>query len=131
MRKAVAGANVYPARFIKLSAVNTVIQCVANDSPDGISGEAKRDARSDAVNPDYHALTGESVRVHDGTGNEADAACVLELGGTVAVGNRLMPDANGKGIVGTTGKYVGAKALQAGVSGDKILVEPLAAALLA
>ena len=49
--------------------------------------------------------------------------CGLKINATIALGDLLMPDANGLGIVATTGKYYGARALQAGVAGETINVE--------
>ena len=45
----------------------------------------------------------------------------LDIGGTVACGDRLTSDSNGKGVVTTTATHlVGAIALTSGVSGDRI-----------
>lgn len=56
-------------------------------------------------------------------GNPVDIAvrgddALLEFGDTVADGDLLMPDADGKGIPATSGKRYGALALEPGVAGD-------------
>lgn len=48
----------------------------------------------------------------------------IKLGGTVAIGNQLTPNASGLAIAATTtGQYLHGKALRAGVSGDVIEME--------
>lgn len=50
----------------------------------------------------------------------------LKLGGTVAMGDRIMPHTDGTGIVATTGNNIGAIAEQNGVVGDiiDVIVSP-------
>jgi hypothetical protein len=47
----------------------------------------------------------------------------LKLAGTVAAGGQIASDAAGKGVAATTGDYVNAQALEAGVAGDIISVK--------
>jgi hypothetical protein len=127
----IAGGNINPARFVKADATDgQVVQADLNSAPMGVSGQAAKDARAD-VNNVYHAQDGDHCQVNDGTGVDTDRTVLLELGGTVAYGGPIMPDANGKGIAATTGKYYGAIAHSDGVSGDLIPVRPVLTGLLA
>jgi len=120
----VAGGNVYPARFLKMSTVadDRCLQADANAQLIGISyPEGKYSPLSDLVTTNYHAVAGDSVGLY-GDGEQ----CLLELGGTVTRGGRIKADADGKGVAvattGTTLQQYGAIALESGVSGDKIRV---------
>jgi hypothetical protein len=53
-----------------------------------------------------------------------DREIYLPLGNTVTEFNYLMSDANGNWIPATSGNYVGAQALQSGVTGDVIKARP-------
>lgn len=71
----------------------------------------------------YAAIPGEELQVY-GLGE----VCLLTLGGTVLNGATLTSDSSGKGVSITpansgTVNYVGALAMQAGVSGEQILVQ--------
>jgi|TARA_R110002110_G_scaffold412840_2_gene639292 hypothetical protein len=127
----IAGGAILPARFVKADSTDgQVIQADLNAQPMGVSGQSAKDARND-VNNANHAESGDHCQVNDGTGNDTDRTVLLELGGTVAFGGAIMPDANGKGIAATTGKYYGAIALSDGVSGDLIPVRPVLTGLVA
>lgn len=129
--KYIAAATINPARFVtRNSADGKVQQSVLNDRPFGISGQSQKDVREDAANT-AHADAEDPCVVHDGTGNAEDGTVMLTLGGTVAFGDPLMPDASGQGIVATAGEYFGATALQDGVSGEIIAVRPEMSGLVA
>jgi hypothetical protein len=121
----VAGGTIRPCRFIKAdsSASHTVLEADANERTVGIAGsETNQPPLSDLVSSSNHATTGQSVHAY-GPGEE----CYLELGDTVVNGGLLKSDADGKGVpiasTGTTIQQVGARALEDGVSGNKIRVE--------
>lgn len=129
----VAGGNIRPCRFVTPdpTADNypSVGSCIvkegeANDDTIGISMESTDYPPlndSHVTVGGYAAILGESFEVHS-TGE-----CLLELGDTVANGGRVKSDGDGKGVpiatTGTTIQYAGARALQSGVSGDKIRVQ--------
>ena len=90
-----------------------------------LDGTAKSTVKLATSTDDVFALSaglakaGEPIPLVSGDGE----VMRLELGGTVAIGDKLGPDATGKGIVAaTSGAVVGARATAAGVSGDIILV---------
>jgi len=120
----VAGGDVYPCRFVKMStaADDRGLQATANDAPIGISYDGGKHAPlSDLVTDNPHAEAGDPIGLY-GEGDQ----CLLELGGTVVRGGRLKSDANGKGVAvattGTTIQQYGAIALESGVSGEKARV---------
>lgn len=113
-----ASATVEPGRFVIVSGAGTVAHAGANGDAIGISQESAR--RFDDAS---HADAGESVAIHSIVGSKA----FLDLGGTVAAGGEIKSDASGQGVAaattGTTIQKVRAKALEAGVDGDRIAVE--------
>jgi hypothetical protein len=122
-----AGGTINPSRFVMLDVSNAFVglQATAGAGIMGISHESTRTAPvPDTSASQTHCISGEPIGLYDD--NEI---CLLEIGDTVAVGDKLKSDANGKGIpVDTTsGGYqeVGAVAVQGGSSGDKIKVKPL------
>lgn len=121
----VAGGDIYPCRFVKLSAAAdfTVLQADANAEVIGIAQEGSRKPPlSDLITDMKAAEAGDSVKMF----TDGDV-CLLEAGGTVTRGDLLKADANGKGITvassGTTIQNYGAVALQSGAAGEKILVQ--------
>lgn len=119
-----AAESIAPSRFVKqnTSADHRVDVCDAiNDKVFGISHESTRTAPIPSASTDA-ADAGENLLVYE-DGDE----CLLELGGTVTRGGEIRSDATGKGIaIETTGseqQRVGARALESGVSGDKIRVQ--------
>lgn len=119
LMNAYAGGTIYTARFVKAntSHANSAIQCDDGDElPLGISQNAGR------LNPDPNysaddvlkaAVSGESVGIHPPGSVSVDLACAYAW----APGDLLMPDADGKGVLATTGKYYGARAEGTGVVG--------------
>lgn len=122
----VATGNISPSRFVKVDTTvdNGVAQAAANDVIAGIASEAGREPPLPSVTTMYAAQSGDNLVVY-GHGD----TCLLELGGTVAAGDRLKSDVNGKGVsiatTGNTSQEVGAIALTAGASGEKIRVQVL------
>lgn len=131
----VANGNVSPSRFVKLDTTtgvkDRVVQATdgaasAGDPIYGISGAGVRNAPLAGWDDGYHAIAGENCMVW----GMPEKDVFLELGGTVTVGAFLKSDANGKGVATTTtGDNVGARASEAGVSGDLIRVQLISPAL--
>lgn len=118
----IANGNIAPCRFVRLDTSNEgrVVQSGAGEDIWGISQPYER--RHTLLSDGYAAIAGENVNVIGPGDDEA----LLDLGGTVSVGDYLKADANGKGVVGSTDKdKTGAVALTAGVSGDRIKVKPI------
>lgn len=124
----VSNGNIAPCRFVTIAttAKDRVTQATAGsgsagDPPYGISGTGTRNRPSSLANDDgFIAIAGENVLVW---GNpEKDV--FLELGGTVTAGDSLKSDANGKGLTTTTANdWIGAIAMESGVSGDLVRVQ--------
>lgn len=117
----IAGGTIRPSRFVSISAAYTVIEGTANAEVIGISGVNSNKAPIPEVTTNYHAESGEQVVLH----GEGEVSALV-LGGTVAAGDKLKSDGNGAGVVcassGTTRQFYGARALQAGSSGETIEV---------
>lgn len=118
----IADGNIAPMCFVKASGAsgdNRCLQAGAGDPIIGISQQQQRNAPWGPLQDGYAAKQGEQLRVF-GLGE----VTWLLVGGTVAVGNRLKSDANGKGIATTAdGDEYGAIALEAGTSGQQIRVQ--------
>lgn len=122
MQSFVADGNIYPSRFVKLTAASAdgrVLACGAGERAYGISQKSTR--RVPYVDSSgYAAQVGEPIKVYDRPGEK----CALELGGTVARGDFLKSDANGKGVTASADQDdYGAIALDSGVAGELIAVE--------
>lgn len=122
-RTFIAGGNIRVCRFVEPGA-NTdgttdfkVTEANgANDKIWGIAQEGTRAAPLDGVTA-YAAIDGDSLEVFM-PGEE----CLLEIGGTVADGAYLASTNAGLGDTATADQTYGARALEAGVSGDRIRV---------
>lgn len=118
----IAGGNIAPCRFVVLGTGNTVTQSGANGLVWGISDKATRNAPLSGLDDGYAAVSGDMLNVIGPGDDEA----LLELGGTVSIGQRIKSDADGKGVAATANlDCVGAICLQAGVSGDFVKVKPM------
>lgn len=120
----IAGADIAPSRFVKLTGNNSVEQCVAGDTADGVSHEGTREAPIPGVTP-LAAMAGESCQVYG-----ADEPCEVEAGAAIASGGTLLKsDLNGKAVpalsgvetAGTIVPYV-AIARTAAAVGEKVKV---------
>lgn len=120
----VAGGDIYPCRFItqSASAPFTVTQADASTKVIvGISAEGTSVVPIDGyTNASSVFAATEGLPVpYWGEHDE----CLLEVAETVNPGDLLAPDADGKGVVATSGNPVGARALEpATAAGQKIRV---------
>jgi hypothetical protein len=116
----IATGDIYPLRFVKLAtaADGKVTQAGAGERVIGISQRGtRRSPYIDSTN--RAAAAGEPLQVY-----EQHEECALHVAGTVAPGDYLKSDADGKGVAaGTDADDVGAIALQAGVADDLIKVK--------
>lgn len=125
-----AGGTIPTSVFVKVnpSADREVVVADLNAVPYGISGEGGKYAPIPSVttDPPTHAEAGDPCVVMNGhSGDRIESGVLLRLGGTVARGAFVMPNASGLGIAATTGKYYGAIAEESGVSGDVVTVTPV------
>jgi len=119
LQNAYAAGTINTSRFVVASATHPNAAIQASDGtklPLGISTNASRRH----PNPDYTqaqcdeaALVGEVIGIHPPGTVGVDLLCNAAWN----PGDLLMSDANGKGIVATTGKYYGARAQTAGTVG--------------
>lgn len=119
-----ANGNIGPSRFVKMDTTydGRVTQAGTAEKIIGVSQEGSRRAPGTPWDDGYAAIAGEDLKVYC-----QGAECLLELGGTVAPGDRLKSDSSGKGVVTTTDQNEwGAIAMTAGVSGQliKVRVDP-------
>ncbi len=118
----VASGNITPSSFVKLTttAVGKVTLAGAGEKIFGISQEGSRRTPYGGLDDGYAAIAGENVRIY----GPGDGLCMLQLGGTVTIGDRLKSDASGFGVVTTTNlDEWGAIAHASGVSGELIPVQ--------
>ncbi len=122
-----AGGNIPPSRFVMYSADNTVIVATAaTDRPVGISAPWSRRIPGESssffsgLDDGYVAISGENVTVY----GDGDKEVLLELGGTVTAGAKLVSGAGGVATASTTDKQqYCAVARVGGVSGELIPVD--------
>ncbi len=118
----VASGNIVPSSFVILDTSNygQVSQAAGTTvALWGIVFPGMRNAPWAPLQDGYAAVLGENVGIYGPGENEV----LLRLGGTVTIGAYLTSDGSGYGVATTTtGAWVGAEALQAGVSGDFITV---------
>lgn len=119
-----AFGTIRPCRVVKAytSADYGVLEADANEFGIGISMEGTEEAPIPSAST--NAATGTTTAPLPLNIHGPNELCKLELGGTVAAGDLIKSDADGKGVValltGTTIQNIVARALQAGDSGDKI-----------
>ena len=128
MKNFACGGDINGARFVKRSTAAdfTVLQADADAKPAGISQRWAEVAPTPGAST-LAGTTGGLIQVHQPgmSADPHDSTVFLELGGSVTRGDNLMPDANGKGIAATSGKYVGAITDESGASGELIRVTPV------
>jgi hypothetical protein len=123
-RTKVSTGNIAPSRFVKLSTTldGKCTQAGAGEKIFGISQQGTRNTPYGSLDDGYAAIAGENLQIY----GPGDDGAVLELGGTVAAGDRLKSDANGKGVTTVTNlDEVGAVAMVAGTSGQLVPVQPI------
>lgn len=126
----VAGANISPARFVKISGDFTVSQCTdgtssAGDVVIGVSQEGSlappgiAEALVGGTQTYYAATPGKTLKVF-GLGD----ICVVESGANITAGSKVKSDEFGKAIPATTsGDNAGGIALHGVTSGEKVLIQ--------
>lgn len=120
-----ANGNIYPCRFVKLdtTAPFKILQAGANEAILGISQVGTKDPPGVSGSTAYAATAGVECQVF-----MAGSRTLLELPAAgCTTGDRLGPDADGKGVVVTPGAgtdyWVGALALQTFVAAGLCEVE--------
>lgn len=117
--------NIAPSRFVKLDPSNTgmVLQAGTNDPIFGISSPTTRRLALSGWDDGYAGILGDGAMNIIGPGDDEG---LLEIAGTIAHGDYIKSDTNGKGVsAGTDKDRAGAQALQAGTSGQLIRVKPI------
>jgi hypothetical protein len=106
----VAGGNIAPSRFVKISADYTVVQAGSGDKPVGVSHEASHYppgylATFGATDAGYQGIAGRTMDRVYGDGEQ----CLLEVGEALGCNadDWLIPDANGRGVTATKGTKPG------------------------
>ncbi len=120
----VAGADIYPCRFIKFKSGSpfTVIQATANSRICGVSQEATTlvpiDGMTDSTSV-FAARTGMNVPYYD-----EHQECLIEVGGAITAGAFVISDANGKAVAASEGNTtIGGVALESATeAGQKIRI---------
>jgi len=127
-----ADGQVFPARFLTTEGVSADYQikiCESGEMPIAISDSYGRDAPIPSItaDPQQHAADEEPVAIIRPGGSIEDGTALLQLGGTVTRGQRLMPNTNSDGtaLVATAGNWVGAVADESGTIGQWIRVTPI------
>lgn len=125
----VADGNVSPSRFVSLSTtVTDRVTQTANNSTAiyGVSQPGVRNApliptgSSSGLDDGFAAVQGDTLKIYGAPNKDV----LLQLGGTVTMGDYLTSDGNGKGVTTTTtGQYIGGRAMESGVTDDLIRVE--------
>lgn len=119
-----AGGSITPSSFVVRSTTADAQFLLASGTSTpiaGISGIGTRYPPYSSLNDGNIAIAGENFKVFAPPEKEA----ALQLGGTVTAGDLLTSDSSGHGITASTGNQVGARALESGVSGQIISVQPL------
>lgn len=114
----IAEGVIRPARFVKIGTdEGALLECDAGERPIGISFRGTRRSQLLYTGDDL-AQSGEPLSYYT-----AGARCWLEVVATVAAGDRLKSDADGKGTPATADAEIyGATALADGVAGELIPV---------
>jgi|SRR5579864_213436 len=118
-----AGGNITPSSFLVLvSGSDRVVNVAgAGNKCVGISREWHRLPPWEGLDDGYIAILNDSVPHYD---YGLDQEALLQLGGTVAVGDYLKSDASGHGVTASSdGDEYGAIAIEAGNVGDIVKVQ--------
>jgi len=114
-RSFVAGADIEPSRFVKISAAHTVVKAGADEAVYGVSHEGTREAPIPGVSP-LTASTGEPVLVY-GPGEN----CEVDCGAAVAAGAFVKSNAAAKAVTAGDGDEYYAQAVSATTAADQKL----------
>jgi hypothetical protein len=120
-----AGGTIIPSTFLVRSTTADAqfLQATGTAVPiAGISQKGTRSTPYDGLDDGNAAIAGENLQVY--LPND-DKEAPLRLGGTVAAGDLLTSDAQGRGVTAASGNQVGARALMAGILDQIIVVQPL------
>lgn len=116
----VAGGNILPARFVKLSATGKVTQAVAGENVYGVSQPGTRNAPLTGLDDGYAAIAGENVKCF--TAMDPEESPWLEVDAAYPVGTLLKPSTNGIGTATTTNlDIVGAIQLEASTAANQLV----------
>lgn len=121
-----AEGTIRPSRFVKIGTVeDKALEADANDIVIGIAMEStNQPPLEDLVTTQIAANAGQHFRMY-GDGD----VCFIEVGETVAPGDRLKSDAEGVGMkiltTGTVIQHFGARVLESGVIGELVRVQVL------
>lgn len=113
-RSYMAGEDLSPSRFVTHDGTNDfhVVTCTADQGAVGVTHEGTREAPRTGVTP-LAAAEGEPVRVYT-----IGEPCEVEAGDTIAPGDPLKPDADGKAVPCADGDEYSAFADSAAASGE-------------
>ncbi len=123
-----ASATILTSRFVKISGPGTVAQ---QNSAGAMCMGISQDGGREAPVPLNQTSPVEAARVNETLDIKVAAVHhgqfpMLTLGtGGITAGQLLMSDANGAGVLATTGLWAGAIAEETGVAGDTVRVFPV------
>ncbi|MGV3485962.1 MAG: hypothetical protein ACO1RT_16220 [Planctomycetaceae bacterium] len=114
-RSYLVGGNIYPSRFVKIEAgeSNTILQSGAGDHSIGVSHEGTREAPIPGASA-FAGIEGDLVEIY-GLGQP----CEVLAAATIAAGDYLRPDADGKAVMAVPGERYSAIADSDCASGEK------------
>jgi hypothetical protein len=133
-----ASGNISPKRFVCIdptyplavapfiNAGGQVVQASLTSVPIiGISQPSTRLTNYQGLDDGYAAIAGQELVVYQSDAQAWDGV-LLTLGtGGCSAGDRLTTDGSGQGIVVSgDGQYIGAQAMNAGLAGQDVLVQP-------
>lgn len=114
-RSFVAGVDIGPSLFLKISGVHKVAVAGVGDPAYGVSHEGTREAPIPGITP-LHAAAGESVTVYGPNDN-----CEVLCGAAVTAGAFVKPDANGKAVTASATDPYYAQAINTTTGADQKL----------
>jgi hypothetical protein len=110
----IAKGNIPSSVFVKQSGDHGIVVCVAGDEAIGVSHEGSREAPITGITP-LAAISGESCQVYTETW-----PCEIIAGGTIVAGDKIAPDADGKGVAANAGSVYSAIARAGAAAGERI-----------
>lgn len=119
----IAGGNVRPKRFVRISGENTVTEATGAQPIFGVSGQYTRNIPYGALDDGFHAIATEPCRVF-----LPGEVCGIVVGAAVTAGDRVKADGSGRAIpVSANNDQYGGIALQtASIAGAEIeiMIQP-------